>query len=67
MWNKNGKTFEWLYRNVGSTDVCNTDPEDVAWGRDLGYEGTDIVLTYKFRQSHDALLFAIKWPWIVNS
>ena len=67
MWNKNGKTFKWLFQNVGLTDACDPNPEDIAWERDLGYEGTDIVLTYRFRRPHDAIVFAMKWPWIVNT
>jgi hypothetical protein len=61
MWAKNKEIFEWLFKNVGSPNLGFVPPKDVTWDRDLGYQGTDIVLTYRFRRPGDALIFGLKW------
>jgi hypothetical protein len=61
LWGKNGKIFQWLVDNVGRTEFADTAPEDVTWDHNFVYEGTDIVITYRFRLPGDALIFALRW------
>lgn len=59
---KNIPIFEWLYDNIGNSDISGTSLDEVKWSHPrLRYDGPDVISIYKFRYASDATLFALKW------
>lgn len=51
----------WLFDNVGMVRLLPSDK--AVWDSDLNYSdsGQDIILTYNFKHSRDATIFAMRW------